>query len=69
MKDLNKTKELLKELVVKANQAILAIENNKPNNEICDLAIADIDELTDQISSAFFGDYPSVINKDINVEV
>lgn len=42
---------LLRSLIEKAQSAISAIENNKPNWEICQLAVEDIDELTEQISS------------------
>lgn len=46
---------LLKALIKKAELAIFAIENDKPNWEICQLAVEDIDELTEQISSTILG--------------
>ncbi len=55
MKNSQKAKQLLTELANKANQAIDAIDNNKPSCEITTLAIEDIDELTEQISATIFG--------------
>lgn len=46
---------LLNLLIKKAELAVFAIENNKPNWEICQLAVEDIDELTEQISSTILG--------------
>lgn len=69
MKDYNKAKELLQELVNKANQAIEAINENRPGWEICNLADEDIEELTDQISRAVLGDRTSIIKTNINVKM
>lgn len=69
MKDLNKAKELLHELAEKANQAIMAIENDKPISEICDLAVEELDVLIAQISSTILGDSSPIIYPNIDVEM
>ncbi|RLZ08564.1 hypothetical protein [Faecalibacter macacae] len=69
MKDLNKAKELLHELAEKANQAIMAIENDKPISEICDLAVEELDVLIVQISSTILGDSSPIIYPNIDVEM
>lgn len=59
---------LLKALIEKAQSAISAIENNRPGWEISQLAIEDIDVLTEQISSAIYGDCSSIINTNLNIK-
>lgn len=68
MKDLNKAKQLLQELADTANRAVNAINENKPNWEICNIAVDDIEELTDQINSAILGGCTSVVNANIDLE-
>lgn len=58
---------MLKALAEKAKEAIVAIENGRPNREISQLVIEDIDELMEQIESTIFGESFIRMNKDIDI--
>jgi predicted Zn-dependent protease with MMP-like domain len=55
-KDYVKAKRILRDLMETACRAIIAIEDKKPNHEICDLAIEEIENLLGEISSCILGD-------------
>ncbi len=67
MKDYNKAKELLQQLVVKSNETIKAIDNNRSIEEISKLGIEDIENLTEQIYLAIIVDNLFRINRDSNI--
>lgn len=69
IKNYSKAKELLKELAEKAKLAIIAIEENRPTWEICNLGVEDIDDLTSQISTCILGERTPVVNRNRDIEV
>ena len=67
IKDYSKAKSLLQDLIETASRAINAIEDNRPNWEISNIAVDEIDELTKQISTAVLGDSSSFIKRDSDI--
>jgi hypothetical protein len=66
-KDYAKIKNLLHDLIETASRAIIAIDDNKPDCEICTIADEEIEELTNKISSTLFGNCTSVINSNSDI--
>ena len=66
-KDYSKAKHLLRDLIETATRAIIAIDENKPHWEICNIADEEIEELYKQISSAILGECTPIINPNIDI--
>ncbi|SHG37629.1 hypothetical protein SAMN05443549_103437 [Flavobacterium fluvii] len=66
-KNYSETKSLLQDLIENASRAIIAIDDNKPHWEICNIAVEEIEELTKQISSTILGNCASVINSNSDI--
>ena len=66
-KDYSKAKNLLQDLIETASRAIIAIDENKPHWEICNIAEEEIEELYNQISSAILGKCTPIVNPNADI--